>query len=105
MQFTRETVRTEVLAILKTHAQAGASVQDSSPQGCWICSAIEGGSPRCETSRKGWVSDWRIRNQPISAWVTRVAPSRMRSNSRVWSVIEVTALPMAKMVVSSRTRA
>ncbi len=30
MQFTRETVRTEVLALLKTHAQAGAAVQESS---------------------------------------------------------------------------
>ncbi len=30
MQFTRETVRTEVLALLKGHAQAGATVQESS---------------------------------------------------------------------------
>ena len=30
MQFTRETVRTEVLALLKGHAQAGSTVQESS---------------------------------------------------------------------------
>ncbi|MFO0591957.1 MAG: acyl carrier protein [Polyangiaceae bacterium] len=30
MQFTRETVRTEVHAILKTHAQSGVNVKDGS---------------------------------------------------------------------------
>lgn len=30
MQLSRETVRTEVLAILKTHAQAGVTVKDGS---------------------------------------------------------------------------